>query len=58
MMTHIDVRIPDGDKELVEKVCRARGEGVSSFVRRAVRRELGRLNFLTDEEKKALSIKR
>jgi hypothetical protein len=44
------------DIELIKKVCRARGEQVSDFVRRSVRKELARLNYLSDEEKKALEV--
>lgn len=42
---------------LLRKVCQARGENLSNFVRRAVRMELARLSFLSDEEKKALGVK-
>lgn len=42
---------------LLRKVCQARGENLSNFVRRAVRMELARLSFLSDEEKKALGFK-
>lgn len=42
--------------QLVKKICRARGETLSDFVRRAVRRELARMSYLSDEEKKALGI--
>ena len=41
--------------QLIKKVARARGEDLSDFVRRAVKRELARLSYLTDEEKKALA---
>jgi hypothetical protein len=44
------------DIELVKKVCKARGEQVSDFVRRSVRKELARLCYLSDEEKKALEM--
>jgi len=42
---------------LLRKVCQARGENISNFVRRAVKMELARLSFLSDEEKKALGFK-
>ncbi len=41
--------------QLIKKVARARGEDLSDFVRRAVKRELARLSYLSDEEKKALA---
>jgi len=44
------------DVELIKRICEARGEDVSDFVRRAVRRELARLSFLSEEEKKALEV--
>lgn len=53
----IGVRIPQEDKALLEKVCKARGEQVSDFVRRSVRKELASLSFLSSDEKKALGIK-
>lgn len=53
----IGVRIPQEDKTLLEKVCKARGEDVSDFVRRSIRKELASLSFLSAEEKKALGIK-
>jgi hypothetical protein len=43
-------------KELASKVARMRGETLSSLIRRALRRELASLNYLSDEEKKALGI--
>jgi hypothetical protein len=44
------------DIELLKKVCKARGEDLSDFVRRSVRKELARLNYLSEEEKKALGM--
>jgi len=44
------------DIELLKKVCKARGEDVSDFVRRSVRKELARLCYLSDEDKKALGV--
>jgi hypothetical protein len=37
-------------------VCNARGEDLSDFMRRAIRKELASLSFLTDLQKKALGI--
>ncbi|MDH7563790.1 MAG: hypothetical protein QHH24_02760 [Candidatus Bathyarchaeota archaeon] len=45
------------EKELVEllrKVCKARGETVSGFTRRAVLIELAKLGYLDGEGRKAL----
>jgi len=44
------------DVELIKKVCEARGEDLSDFVRRSVKMELARLSYLSDEEKKALGM--
>ncbi len=41
---------------LVKNVSDSRGENLSTFVRRAVLRELARLSYLTQEEKKALEM--
>ena len=48
----IDIQL----KDLLRKVSEARGEDMSDFVRRAIKRELARLSFLPEEEKKALGI--
>lgn len=45
------------DKTLLKKVCDARGEDVSDFVRRAIRKELASLSFYSEDVKKALGIK-
>ena len=49
-------RISPGDRRLVERACRARGENISVFVRRAVRTELAKLSLLPDRDKRALGI--
>jgi hypothetical protein len=49
-------RFEQSDIELIKQVCQARGEGISSFIRRAVRRELANLSYYTPDEKKALGI--
>lgn len=53
----IGVRISEADRKLLDKVCKARGEDLSDFVRRAIRKELAFLSFLPEEQKKALGIK-
>jgi len=50
------VRITRRDKELLEKISKARGEDPSDFVRRAVRKEFAILCYLPEEEKKALGL--
>ena len=52
----ITFKLEEVDRELLEKVCRARGESLSSFVRRALRREFARLGFLSQDEVKALEL--
>jgi hypothetical protein len=49
-------RVTAEDYELLQSVTKARGEGLSSFIRRALRRELAGLNYLTDADKKALGL--
>ena len=53
----IGVRISKEDRELIDQICRARGEDLSDFVRRSIRKELASLSFLSDNEKKALGIR-
>ena len=53
----LGVRVEKEDKELLEQVCKARGEDLSSFIRRAIRKELASLSFYSDEVKKALGVK-
>ena len=55
--TVIGVRISIEDRELLNKICKARGEDISDFVRRAIKMEFARLSFLSEEEKKALGLK-
>lgn len=50
----IGVRVSKKDRELLDLVCKARGEDLSDFVRRSIRKELASLNFYTQETKKAL----
>jgi len=52
----VTFRLEEADRQLLEKVCRARGEGLSSFVRRALRLEFARLGFLSQDEAKALGL--
>lgn len=52
----IGLRISLKDRELLERVCEARGEDLSDFVRRAIKRELASLSYYSDETKKALGV--
>jgi uncharacterized protein (DUF1778 family) len=54
----LGVRVSQEDRDLLDKVCKARGEDISDFVRRAIRKELAELSFLPEEDKKALGIRR
>jgi hypothetical protein len=49
--------LTERDKGLLERVCRDRGEDISDFVRRAIKKELAKLSYLSLEEKKALGVK-
>jgi hypothetical protein len=49
-------RLSENDVNLLQKICKARGEDVSDFIRRSVRTELAKLNYLSNEEKKALGV--
>jgi antitoxin component of RelBE/YafQ-DinJ toxin-antitoxin module len=55
---YIGTRIETELKELVQAVCKCRGEDVSDFVRRAVRKELASLGYMPLETEKALGIER
>jgi uncharacterized protein (DUF1778 family) len=52
----IFARMSAEDVQLIKKICEARGEQLSDFVRRSVRKELARLNYLSSAEKKALEV--
>jgi len=47
-------RVEESGYGLLKKVTQARDESISSFVRNAVRIELARLSFLSDDDKKVL----
>lgn len=42
--------------QLLDKICKLRGETRTSFIRRAVLRELANLSYLDDKSKKALGV--
>jgi len=52
----IAVRLTPQDRALLSRVCEARGEDLSSFVRRCIRQELAELGFYPDDIKKALGV--
>jgi len=53
----VSVRLPRDRAELIEKLCYARGEQLSNFIRRAIYRELARMGLLPAEEAKLLEIR-
>jgi len=53
----IAARFSRSDAVLLKKICKARGEDLSDFLRRSVRKEFARLSYLSDDEKKALEVK-
>ena len=53
----IATRFTIKDANLLRDVANQQGLDVSDFVRNAVRKELARLSYLSDEDKKALGIK-
>jgi len=52
----VATRLPQEDAELLKRVCDARGENMSNFLRRALKTELARLSYYPPEVKKALGI--
>ena len=47
-------RIPKKDYELIKQVAKKRGMALVDLMRELVKRELARLSYLPEEEKKAL----
>jgi len=52
----LGVRVTEKDRKLLERVCKARGEDLSNFIRRSIRKELASLSFYSKETKKALGV--
>lgn len=50
----VGVRINQKTREILDRVCNARQENLSNFVRRAILKELGCLGFLSDEQRQSL----
>ena len=46
------------DTALLKRVCESRGEDISDFVRRAIRKELASLDYLKPADVQALGLKR
>jgi len=57
MESTLRVRISSKDRELIEKACKIRGEDLSSFTRRAIKKELALLGLYNEDELKILGIK-
>lgn len=55
-VVRVHICVPVEDKKLLVEVCRKRGEDISSFVRRAIRKELAALSFYPEDVKKALGL--
>jgi len=49
-------RIEEKEASLLKEVCKLRGESMSTFIRRSVRKELATLSYLPNEQKKALGV--
>ena len=47
-------RIPKNDYELIKQVAKYRGMDLADLLRELIRRELARLSYLPEEEKKAI----
>ncbi|RLF07647.1 MAG: hypothetical protein DRJ69_06960 [Thermoprotei archaeon] len=52
----VSVRLSRRDKELLDRLCEARGEEISDFIRRAIRKELARAGLLDPEEARLLEV--
>lgn len=55
-MKIVTLRIQDDIIGIIKEVAARRGEDVSSFIRRAILKELARLGYLSDETRKALEV--
>ena len=54
--SQLNVKMLTSDYELLRGVAKARGEDISDFVRRAIKTELAKLSFYSENEKKALGV--
>ena len=56
MNKFLRVNVTENDRCLLEEVCEARGETLSNFVRRTLRKELAEMSYYPPDVKKALGI--
>ena len=54
MNLRINAQISREDRERLDKLCETRGENISTFIRREIKREMARLGCFSEEEKRAL----
>jgi post-segregation antitoxin (ccd killing protein) len=52
----VGARLTLEDRRFIKEVCKARGENISSFLRRALKRELARMGYFSEKERKALEV--
>ena len=52
----VSARFTAYDVDLLREVCRARGEDLSDFIRRSVKKELAYLGFYEDKVRQALGV--
>lgn len=50
------VNVTENDRSILEEVCEARGETMSNFVRRTLRKELASMSYYPAPVKKALGV--
>ncbi len=53
---HIGIRFPIQDIELLRQVCNDRGEDMSDFIRRATKKELAKLGYFDENQRKSLGV--
>ena len=56
MNRRIGLQIDPEDRALIEKITKARGEDLSVFVRRAIKKELAALGYISEDKMKALGL--
>jgi uncharacterized protein (DUF1778 family) len=54
----VGARLTLEDRRFIKEACKARGENISSFLRRALKRELARMGYFSEKERKALEVKK
>lgn len=53
----LGLRLEKEMHELLKGICKARGEDMADFIRRAIKKEMGRMGYLQEDEIKALEVK-